>query len=203
MSGSPNRLNSDFQIIHFIAGACHTPDGAYAVLCSQRENREDAINGCKAVLLRDQAKILRAEKIIQTATDQADILDAQADIVEIEATRATQERNLAGAVNELELINRLIEGLKPHRKYAALPDPEAFELAQREEWRLELIHRAENHFLTSGGIPASELATMRIHPDFAASILPTMQKMSLISRDPKEAGLFLSDQRESKNRFLP
>lgn len=169
-----NRQNHDFQIAYFIAGSCRTADAAYAILCDLKEDRHNAIKGVEAFKLRDQAKIIRAERMLQDA-DPAVRLEGQADLAEIAAMVETTHNNYAAAQTELTFIERCMKALQPLRKYAHLPDAVAHELAQQEEWKLQLIHTAENHLACTGGVPPDHYATMRMHPEFASSILPALE----------------------------
>jgi hypothetical protein len=179
MHAKTNRSNHDFQILHFLAGACHTPDGAYALLCDLRDDRADALKQAAAAHLRERAKILRAERRI-ASEDEVERLEGQADLAEIEGHAETLAKNLAAAQAELDFTEQCITRLQPLRRYAHLPDAEAHEACQREEWRLELMNRAQNFLLTSGTIPHDHLATMRQHPDFGASILPAIQHTKVL-----------------------
>lgn len=183
-----NRVNHDFQIKYFIAGSCHTPDAAYAILCDLKENRSDAIKSFEASKLREKAKRIRAQRLIDS-NDEADQLEGQADIVEIDAMSETVEKNLAAAIAELKTIQSYMDALEPHRIYAHLPLPEAHEAAQQEEWKLELMHRAENSLLTTGTIPADHFVTMRMHPEFKSAILPRIEEIQTLqnmTRNPDQ-----------------
>lgn len=174
MHAKNNRQNHDFQILHFLAGSCHTADGAYALLCDLRDDRADALKQATAAHLREQAKMLRAQRRL-ASDDEAERLEGKADLAEIEGHAETLAKNIAAAQSELAFIESCISHLRPLRQFAHLPDAQAHEACQREEWRMELIARAENYLLTAGTIPADHLATMRQHPDFAASILPAIE----------------------------
>ena len=52
----------------------------------------------------------------------------------------------------------------------SMPDAEAHEAAQFDEWRLELLHRAENEMLTTGTVNPELMNTMRMHPSFATEL---------------------------------
>ena len=52
--------NSNFQIKHFIAGKCHTPDEAYRMLLQQWEDRELAIRTANVSSLRAEATVAKA-----------------------------------------------------------------------------------------------------------------------------------------------
>lgn len=147
---TPNRRNSDFQILNFIIGACHTPDAAYAQMCNLRDERELAIEAASTSPPPPEGSV--AERVFLAG--------------------------LRAAEKELNTINKAIAAIQPKRKYAHLPDDEAHEACQHDEWRLELIRRAENHLLTSGSIPADQFAAMRLHPDFTALIAPAIEQLS-------------------------
>jgi hypothetical protein len=185
MHAKNNRQNHDFQIAYFLAGDCHTPDGAYALLCDLKEDRENALGLVESAQLREQAKRLRAQKLL-ASTDEADQLEGRADISEIEALAATTRRNVAAAKAELATIEKCMEILQPMRLYRHLSDAQAHEAAQRVEWKFELIRRAENFLMTQGTIPADHFNTMRLHPDFKSDILPALAnvKALVLSRDP-------------------
>ena len=48
--------------------------------------------------------------------------------------------------------------------FGHIPDDEAAQACQEEEWKLELMWRAENFLGSQGMIPHDHLATMRMHP---------------------------------------
>ena len=172
-AGKNNRRNHDFQIDAFLVGSCHTADGAYSLLCDLREDRRDALAQVEVSSLRTRAKIARAERNLQHS-DPAERLEAQADIAEIRAIEETLNNNINAARAELAHIEACIAKIQPHRKFAHLPDPEAHEAAQREEWAREFVYRAENYLLTAGTIPHDHFASMRQHPDFQGFILPAI-----------------------------
>lgn len=171
-----NRLNHDFQIIHFIAGSCHTPDGAYAILCDLKDDRADALKMFESSKFRVQAKRVRAKRML-ASDDEAVRLEGEADLAEIEASAETVAKNVAAAQAELATIEKCMAALEPHRKYKHLPMPEAHQAAQAEEWKLELIRRAENCLLTTGTISTDQFATMRLHPEFASAIMPAIDEI--------------------------
>jgi hypothetical protein len=179
-----NRVNTDFQIVHFLVGSCHTPDAAYALLCDLREDRENALNQVKASELRQRAKILRAQAKIASVCE-AEQLEGEADLAEIEGFRASTERNVAAAQAELATIDKCISIVQPMRRYAHLPDPEAHQAAQSEEWMHELITRATDALTTTGTIPTDQFATMRMHPAFKSHILPALTHVRELVRTGK------------------
>lgn len=182
MNYKTNRLNHDFQIIYFIAGSCHTADGAYAILCDLKEDRENALKMFEANQFRERARRLRAESRLKD--EREDIrLEAQAELAEIEALAETARKNHKGAIAELETIERCMQALQSQRRYKYLPEDKAHEAAQEEEWKLELIERAANYLITTGTIPTDHFATMRLHPAFQKEIWPAINEIrSLLQR---------------------
>lgn len=183
-----NRLNHDFQIAYFIAGSCQTADAAYSILCDLKEDRSNAIKSFGAYSKRDQATLKRAQaKLAQiektcyaTPADfevlEADRLDAEADIEEKQALADTTQKNYDAALAELAFIEACMEKLTPFRQFAHLPDAQAHEAAQFNEWKLQLVHTAQNHLLSTNNIPADHWSTMRMHPAFEKEILPLIDK---------------------------
>jgi len=173
MNSSNNRKNHDFQIAYFIVGACHTPDAAYSILCDLHEERDNSIKVFEASKLREKAKRIKAQRLIDSL-DEIDQLEGQADIIEIEAMANTVQKNIDAAIAERTFIEKCMTQLEPLRKFKNLPLPEAHEAAQSEEWLLELITRAENYMISQGSIPADHFGTMRMHPEYATRILPVL-----------------------------
>lgn len=180
-----SRQNHDFQLAYFLAGSCRTPDAAWSLLYDQRSDREDALKLYESAKLRERAKRVAAERRI-ASNDEVEMLEGQADLLEIEAMADTTRRSVEGAQAELAMIEKIMNVLDPMRRFKHLPDAEAHEAAQREEWKHELINRAENFIMTQGTIPADEFNTMRMHPDFKTDILPALTnvKALVLSRDP-------------------
>ena len=106
-------------------------------------------------------------------------LDGQADLAELDVYVQVCAKNIAAALAELDTLQRCIDAIRPLRKFAHLPDPEAHEAAQHDEWKLELIHRAENYLLTTGTISPDHFVTMRQHPAFMTEILPAIETIKL------------------------
>lgn len=169
--------NSNFQIAYFIAGRCHSADEAYRQLMQLREERDVALKTASASVKRAQARMLRAHATLtDPCTDEATRLEAEADLDDIEATRQQAQDCYDQAVRERDFIDTLIEKVKPHRQYAHLPDHEAHQAAQADEWHAELLFRAQN-YLATGGLPPDQLATMRLHPAFESSIAPAIENL--------------------------
>lgn len=158
--------NSQFQTIHFIIGACHTADEAWRKAKEQLEEREMAL-----VAQPDGAAI----------PDDARGRNTMACLDECK--------------REIDFLKDVIARLEPHRKYRDLPDHEAHQACQREEWALEFKFRAENYLLSAGTIPADQLAAMRVHPDWpqiqnhintTRALLATGQPLPMLQSPAKE-----------------
>lgn len=173
MNSNPHRNNSDFQLRHFLAGSCFTPDGAWMLMYGQMIDREAVVKTCEAQEIRRKAKLMEAQAVINDPeSTETDIMRAQADIIETEANYYTWKTNLEAAKMELATIKQLMSELEPHRKYAHLPLLEANEASQRDEWLGEFKNRVENFLFSTGTIPEDHLRAMRNHPDFQTELLP-------------------------------
>jgi len=179
MTSKNNRVNHDFQIAYFLAGSCHTPDAAYSLLKDLQEEREMALAQIEGNELRAKAKILRAEKMIDS-DDPATVLEGKAELVDMKNNEDFLRRNIEAAKRELDFIQKCIDRLQPYRKYSHLSDHEAHEAIQMEEWKFELVKRAENSLLASGSISTDLLQTMRQHPQFQSDILPAIENIKLV-----------------------
>lgn len=192
-----NRQNHDFQILHFIVGACHTPDGAYAILCDLEEDRDNALKHHAASKIREKATRLAIQEKIRSARNglfttrarrrQNEIsqCEATAELAEIEATQETTRRCYDAALAELAFIRLLKTKLEPHRRFQELSLPEAHQAAQHQEWKFELMKRAENYLLSGNGIPADHFGTMRMHPDWETVIQPHIKNILAASEQAR------------------
>ena len=168
--------NSDFGIAYFIAGNCHTPDEANRILKQIREDRVIALKSAESGYKKQQAKIIRANRVINNLdSDECDVLDAEADILELKAFEEQQMKCYKAALHEVEFIDACIAKIEPLRKYKDLPDDMACQAAQHEEWKYELIERAKDYLLTTGTIPPDHYRTMRNHPEYEKSIAPVVE----------------------------
>jgi hypothetical protein len=214
-----NRLNHDFQIAYFIAGSCQTADAAWSILSDLKEDRSNAVKSFKAYNLRDRAKIKRAEQVIAkfidphtgnvepANEDDPEYMEALADIEELRALSETVQKNYDAGLAELAFIQKCMDKLEPLRKFAHLPDAEANEAAQYTEWKLQLVHTAQNHLLSTNHIPHDHWDTMRMHPAFEAEILPAvsqfMEVKALAASGNKDQALRLTSMLIKKNYDLP
>jgi hypothetical protein len=180
MNSKPHRTNSDFQLKYFLAGSCHTIDGAWTLMYGQKIDIEGKVRYAKIAELRRNAKHAAAMEILKAPnTTEAARLNAEADIQEVENERITSEMNVKAAIDELACINKLMSELEPHRKFGHLSLLEANEACQREEWLEELKTRAENFLVCQGAIPHDQLSTMRSHPDFETILVPHIKETVL------------------------
>jgi hypothetical protein len=197
MNSNPHRNNSDFQLRHFLAGSCFTPDGAWMLMYGQMIDREAVIKSCEAQRLRRDAKIMDAQAVINDPhVSQTDKMRAQADIIEADAHYYTWSTNLEAAKMELATIKQLMAELEPHRKYAHLPLLEANEAAQRDEWLGEFKNRVENFMFSTGTIPEDHLRAMRNHPDFQSALLPHIQEVMVKLANAKSSADLLTNHSE-------
>ena len=177
MHSASHRLNHDFQLRHFLAGSCHTPDAAWTLLYSQKIDMESKLKTAKAQAIDRKIKALEAENLL-ASSDPIMRLQGEKIQAELEASQYIFDMNVEGAEKELETITSLMEELEPLCKYAHLPILERNEACWREEWCLELIRRAENNLLAYGTIPPDQLETMRQHPDFKERIVPKILELT-------------------------
>ena len=201
MHAKNNRVNKNFQIAYFLAGSCFTADGAYSILKDLQEDREMALAQLNSAKYRTQAKIAQANYMIESGKEW-ERLEAMADIAEIEDNQTFADRNIVAAREELSFINDCIEKLQPHRKFAHLSDPEAHEAAQQDEWKFELMHRAENYLITTGTIPADHFMTMRLHPAFKDEILPVIEQTKQMLINKTESSIML-EKLDNKRLSIP
>jgi len=178
MESKPHRTNSDFQLRYFMAGSCHTPDGAWMLMYGQKIVIESNLNNAEAQRLRREAKIEAARYALDQNIPLFQKKLAQADIVEANADLSIWENNVKAAQDELATLEKLMAELEPQRKFAHLPLLEANEATQRGEWLGELKERAENFLLTQGTIPHDHFHTMRCHPDFEQEIVPHIRAIT-------------------------
>jgi len=171
-----HRLNTDFQIEHFLMGKAHTPDGKYFVLRELEEERANAVRSFDIKRKKIEAQKLRLRNTIGSqSTNTPERMEAEADLEAINSGEQQSRILYEAAKAELATIRSLIERIKPQCKFADKDEAEASQLAQRDEWRLELIFRAQNYMVTQGSIPQDHFATMRCHPDFKTHILPAIE----------------------------
>ena len=179
-----NWRNSNFQIVAFIVGKCHTADEAYRKLRLQILDRRKALEASNIALKKAELARLKALDVLNGQdTSAQDRLAAEITLSEIANEAQDLEPLIEGAKQELAFMGRLAELVQPYRKYKDLPDAEAFQATQREEWCLELIHRAQNFLYCAGTIPTDHFDTMRAHPDFGAIIAPAVDVMQKALRD--------------------
>lgn len=176
MISKNHRQNHNFQIKYFLAGSCFTSDAAYFLLQDLREERQAAIEHYNVSKIREKAKMLEIKKL-QESDSEIDRINAEADLIELENNKKTGEILYQAAIDELNYIDDCLSKIDQCRKYKHLSDSEACQAMQQEEWKYELIHRAENSLLTTGTIPPDQFVTMRMHPEFNSEIFPAIQQI--------------------------
>lgn len=199
MNSKNHRQNHNFQIIYFLIGSCHTSDGAYALLCDLREERQSAIDNYRVQQIKDEAKEIRIKR---KSDDKAEQKEKEAELLELENNRKMGKILYQSALDEINFIDKCIAYMQPLRKFKNLSDNEAHEAAQFDEWKYELIERAENYLLTMGTIPADQFAAMRQHPSFITDILPRIKQVQQLMIS-KEGLRELTEDKKIKQFILP
>ena len=156
------------------------------------------ISHANASVFRIKAAIIKNTRLLEDS-DEVVRLEAQASLAEIESMSEVTQHAYQATLDEIAYIKKCINEIEPKRKYRHLPLAEAHEIAQRDEWKLELIYRAENFLLTSGTIPSDHLATMRQHPDFISDIVPAIEQ---IKQDVSNGQLTLLGLELNRTKFL-
>lgn len=176
-----NWQNSNFQLQAWIANKAHTPWEKYRLLCNQLENRLQALGTVEAAEKRRRAKIAKFRHLQKNGYEWEE-LEAEAEVLEAEAGKARSQSCIRAARQEVEFIRTSIAKLEPELERDRIPgytDQEMFQHCQEEEWTRELIHRAENHYISRifGGFPPDQIAAMRSHPLWESTILPQLKQM--------------------------
>jgi len=139
--------NSNFQYLHFILGACHTPIEAHRKCCEAIEDRLRAMDENTSIRKHwlTPIKALWNPKSSKWAKQ-----NAQEHIDQAQAE-----------VKFLTMCKDRLEAAIGH-----VPTMDDYQQNQCDEWRLELEHRAENYLLCTGSVPPEHFVTMRMHPEF-------------------------------------
>lgn len=185
-----NRQNTNFQILNFIAGSCHTPDAAYFALLNLLQEREQAVDGLPVTELRFKAKEIEIKRKL-ASKDEVERLMGEAEALQFENDKKVHYKLAESARAELQFIQNCIARLQPYRKYSHLSDVEASEAYQAEEWGLELKRRAENFLITTGTIPHDHFNTMRLHPAFEQELMPHIENIHKALQSPEGASKLL------------
>jgi hypothetical protein len=146
-------------------------------LKQEQDNLQLAVVCVEANQKRRAVRELELSDVMAGESPRAALV-AQADLDELRAIGAQETRSYDVARKDLQFITELLARIEPFRRFSHLPDDEAFQACQSEEWRLKLIHRAENYLVSGGSIPAAELNTMRAHPAFVSSIGPAIASIT-------------------------
>lgn len=158
--------NSNFQYLHFILGACHTAIEAHRKCMEAIYDRELALD---------------ANTTMEVDTNAS------------EFQLKSREIHLKQARDEVDFLHDCRERLEKHIGFA--PTQEDYQKGQREEWKLELIHRAENLLITTGGIPTDDFRHMRLHPD-RELILEKINSIKALMAEGKDIPLSIAPWKE-------
>jgi hypothetical protein len=104
-------------------------------------------------------------------------MQALGDLAELTADINLVNLATARAEDEIAFIKKLMAEISPHRKYAHLPQSEAFQACQAEEWAAEHLKRAARFLICDGRIPENYLEAMTVHPWWASYILPRIGEL--------------------------
>jgi len=171
--------NSNFQIRIFLSGRAHTPDEAYRVLRELEEERDCALDQARVGYMRTAGRIQWllswTARAIALIVPGGEITRAAA-MTDIRQTQVRNEALVAEAERELAYIRSQITEIQPLRKFRGYPDHEAHQLAQCEQWRLELMWRVENYMAATGVVPPEQIEVMRLHPDWSGVLWPHMER---------------------------
>jgi DNA-binding transcriptional regulator PaaX len=160
----PGKSNTRFQNESFVRDACHTDDGKWAQIASQRRASAQKVQSLEVQALDREALRLKNE---------AALIEAKARILEFEQAEESFAEAAEGARDELRHLEALLAEIEPKRKYADLSDIEAAEATQLDEWAEDLKFTAECMiFGTRIGIAHDYFKVMRNHPRFHSDILP-------------------------------
>ncbi len=173
--------NSNFQLTAWVAGKAHTAWEKYRLLCNQIENRKMALAIVAASEKRRIAKMAKL-KYLQEHGTEWECLELEAEMLEADAGREVGDRCVEAARSEVEAIESLIRELELELEATRIPgytDQMMFQHIQSEEWARELLHRAENSYISKlfGGFPPEQIDAMRSHPLFESQILPALKRM--------------------------
>lgn len=168
-----HRQNTNFQLAYFLAGTCSTPDGAWNMMYGQKLAVENALEAGKVQRIEIKIKRLKAQRVLDSSSDEIEILEAEKDIIEANNQERMLDLNEKGAKQELETITKLMDTLEPLCKYDTSDPHSHQEESQWEEWKGEFKNRIENMLISNSiGIPYDHIQAMRAHPDFNNEILP-------------------------------
>jgi HPt (histidine-containing phosphotransfer) domain-containing protein len=204
-----NWKHSNHQIAFIVLGNCHTTDEAYRVLCELEEDRVFALESSLAENKRAEAKLELAKTIKNDSTSgSVEVLRSEADELETAARKKLASPCFEAAEAELSYIRTLKERIHLKRKYKHLPDTDAHQICQHEEWVLDVIWKAFNSILSSGFIPVDlhTLVSSSPHVNELRRIFDSMSQ-DIRSVEPKLLTLskheLLSSLVESDNLLLP
>ena len=158
--------NSKFQTLHFLAGACHTPIEAHRVILQNLHAKLDAV---------DHQESLHKKTVAEIVTDPM--------VSERTKFYFTQ------LIDEIAFLQDCLKQLEAQIGF--IPTVDDYQSNSRREWLEEFKFRVENHLLSGGPVPHTELAVMRTHPDFAQIAAHTKAVAAAIASDSTDSFLLL------------
>ena len=184
--------NSEFQTLYFIIGKCHTADEAYRIISQQLEEREHSHE--TGIISEDEFELRRMKAdILLKSEDSIERYEGEIEHKKIENDYKYYKLNFDECIREVAFLTECKKKIQPFRKFTDIPEHEANQLIQQEEWKHELILRAKEFIVLRGSIPEDQLRTMSLHPEFKAKILPIMEETSKRLREGGSATELLID----------
>jgi hypothetical protein len=169
--------NSNFHILTQMVGTRNTPDEAYRVLAFELEEQEHALSLEEAnQLLRQQQRkeLTRAAKSWWPFKR----VKATAALMKLTGDECRVEGAAVRAEQEVAFIKQLMTEIAPHRRYSHLPDDEAFQACQAEEWAAEHLKRATRFLVCDHKIPENYLEAMTVHPWWESYLMPRIAELN-------------------------
>jgi hypothetical protein len=171
--------HSRFYYVHFIAGGKNTPEEAHRTLNKERSVLQKELTELELERLRDHDKNKNSDATAMMTND----LTMADRLKELLASSGEAKVGVERAIEkEIAFIDKLLKAVEKHFEHPELSPEEAYEKCQRQEALLEILTTAENMVLTMGGVPPDALKQFRLHPDFAAIIMPAVNEMMQMQR---------------------
>jgi|GEM_PF-2866051 len=192
--------NSNFQIEHFILSEANGAWERYRLLKELLLDREAALATIKATIKKQDALIAAVEE----AEKESEKLNAQADLLEFEATLPILERDIKFAEQEKEFIQSLIDGLNDELETTRLQgysDEKMFQEVQCEEWLITIKNKIRRELACTGTLNPESLRVAMNHPQYETELLPHIKTLRvMIQQEPEkllEAGNLALPERHS------
>lgn len=170
--------HSQHQLVHVILANCHTVDEAYRVLCELEEDRLFSIESSLAESKRAQSKVIAAKLVLKDSDEsKSNKILSECFIDETLARNKLAQPCLDEARRELAFIREIKDKLEPYRKYIELPDHQAHQACQSEEYMYDLFWKAYNFICSTGTIPHDHWMLLKMHPN-SSSLVPLVINMT-------------------------